>query len=76
MVLHRPVELAPLIGMWLFRASGSLGHIPIIPVYQDLSETVHLNGFKGQVLFLVRDIEFGIGESLEKDSAQKKTPHQ
>jgi len=29
--------------------------------------TVRLNGFKGQILKLLRDIEFAIGEPLEKD---------
>jgi len=28
---------------------------------------VRLNGFKGQILKLLRDIEFAIGEPLEKD---------
>jgi hypothetical protein len=34
--------------------------------------TVRLNGFKVQILKLLRDIEFAIGEPLEKDSSQKK----
>jgi hypothetical protein len=38
--------------------------------------TVRVNGFKVQILKLLRDIEFAIGEPLEKDSSQKKTPHQ
>jgi hypothetical protein len=38
--------------------------------------TVRVNGFKVQILKLLRDIEFGIGEQLEKDSSKKKTPHQ
>jgi hypothetical protein len=29
--------------------------------------TVRLNGFKGQILRLLRDIEFAIGEAIEKD---------
>ena len=37
--------------------------------------TVRLNGFKVQILKLLRDIEFAIGEPSEKNSSQKKTPH-
>ena len=29
--------------------------------------TVRLNGFKGQILKLLRDIDFAIGESVEKN---------
>ena len=29
--------------------------------------TVRLNGFKGQILKLLRDIEFAIGEPIEKN---------
>ena len=29
--------------------------------------TVRLNGFKGQILCLLRDIEFAIGEPIEKN---------
>jgi hypothetical protein len=28
---------------------------------------IRLNGFKGQILCLLRDIEFAIGEPIEKD---------
>lgn len=28
---------------------------------------VRLNGFKGQILHLLRDIEFAIGEQIDKD---------
>ena len=29
--------------------------------------TVRLNGFRGQILVLLRDIEFAIGKPIEKD---------
>jgi hypothetical protein len=35
-----------------------------------------VNGFKVQILKLLHDIEFAIGEPLEKDSSPEKTPHQ
>ncbi len=38
--------------------------------------TVRVNGFRVQILKLLHDIEFGIGEPLEKDSSHQKTPHQ
>ena len=102
MVLHRPVELAPLIGMWesafsngehkeknsklpacggllmftdLFHLIHSLEHDYKEEKGQKVHSyycrrcalTVRLSGFKGQILCLLRDIEFSIGEPINKN---------
>jgi len=44
--------------------------------YRRCALTVRVNGFRVHILKLLRDIEFAIGEPMEKDSPQDNSPHQ